>query len=1229
MIAFFPEDIQVKTGKMKQSPQSRFETGYGRQMKPNSTLELGKYELASPRSREASMFARTLAKLKGDNTLMHDGPLVNTEERVVSSTLPHWTAVQKEFTTAMNEMTRKIDATEAQRDEATQDLRIALREKEVMQISLDAAERDVFNLEKQLAVHDNAKASVKQSEDNLQKEHSKLEMENAQLLAESLEAQIQAEKFRGELEECQKFTNILRQELSALRKVETKSQSELTISQQILLKELQPLQEEVARLKAENERILLEKDRVSQEFAIKLEEATGKWVTEHASKSELELVLSSMEFDQKILQETSEKVIEQYKAQLSESEKTIEELGAVREQDQLEIARSKEELLKCNEMHNLTLDEKVALADELKKQNVLVDHLHPNLVSTQNELDNLSEINGDLNRSQKKYLSKAQQHALLMIQRIISTWMTGTVQGCFFNFKVGCESFKQELVGLRMLTRIMSAWMVGTVRGSILNFRTLTRIAREADMSKQAAVTQLSRIMSIWMAGSMRGVVFNFRRNVLDISQSSSLFLKDEAIASLRQESESHRLDSARLTMNHGDLQRENDSLKAEIEDFHNIQAGNRSEVTDIREKWRSATEELRQELRDSQRKEFELRKTINDLESGSERESTQNTHKVNMLRTELEIAATKVDELEGLNTNYKNLEGQLKSLKRENDTLLSKLDDAKKHTRFMEAEVSTLLQIEVDLRTKISETDRLSSDLTNTKTLYETRSEEANLLQQETTKLKIEAVALKKEAGKVREKDVSVRSAAMKQLGSIMARMVKSEKGQAVWVWRTEQQDDVAHGRLQDLDAEMKAALRTAAVKQLGSIIARLVKGEKGQAIWVWRNEQKDSAGNDVGRYLEQCKERLRESEIYQKKLQAQKDALEQHCATVESACSDYRAELSNSTRIDVKDADLVKQVKTICNDLYQSHETVEVLSHQKEFLQQQLMDQETKLRQMTTLLQSLSMMAKLSEKSGVSPELNGTASLAEGHLSQITNKHHRAQLHTALESNEQLVIQLEASRSDCQRMKTKLDVAQNELRMCHGAANASERLKHESIQQSLSTEHMLREENLRLQSYNNELTSELGASLQKSQDQSMQHESQIELLNQKIQFIYNDAQYQQRNDYQRFQPNALDKLDAVARVKEELLPVVSFDDFNRNKDGVVSRPEYEESKMAPWRHDSRTRSSVLREKEDADLKHRHDRRRTSYNKNDFEPSEQLRTLDTMQSLVSSMRSGRGLPRK
>merc|ERR1719502_1001970 len=81
---------------------------------------------------------------------------------------------------------------------------------------------------------------------------------------------------------------------------------------------------------------------------------------------------------------------------------------------------------------------------------------------------------------------------------------------------------------------------------------------------------------------------------------------------------------------------------------------------------------------------------------------------------------------------------------------------------------------------------------------------------------------------------------AGLRQLRQIMMRMVKGEGGLRVEIWRTAMKDEVRAmemARLQrDLEARAADASKGAGLRQLRQIMVRLMKGEVGMRVEVWR---------------------------------------------------------------------------------------------------------------------------------------------------------------------------------------------------------------------------------------------------------------------------------------------------------------------------------------------------------------------------------------------------------
>merc|ERR1719199_1825655 len=89
--------------------------------------------------------------------------------------------------------------------------------------------------------------------------------------------------------------------------------------------------------------------------------------------------------------------------------------------------------------------------------------------------------------------------------------------------------------------------------------------------------------------------------------------------------------------------------------------------------------------------------------------------------------------------------------------------------------------------------------------------------------------------------------SAGLRQLRQIMIRMVKGEAGLRVEIWRTTMKDEVRAeemARLQaDLEARAADASKGAALRQLKQIMVRIMKGETAMRVEVWRSAMKMDA--------------------------------------------------------------------------------------------------------------------------------------------------------------------------------------------------------------------------------------------------------------------------------------------------------------------------------------------------------------------------------------------------
>merc|ERR1719502_2453999 len=81
---------------------------------------------------------------------------------------------------------------------------------------------------------------------------------------------------------------------------------------------------------------------------------------------------------------------------------------------------------------------------------------------------------------------------------------------------------------------------------------------------------------------------------------------------------------------------------------------------------------------------------------------------------------------------------------------------------------------------------------------------------------------------------------AGLRQLRQIMVRMVKGEVGLRVEIWRTTMKDEVRAmemARLQrDLEARAADASKGAGLRQLRQIMVRMMKGEVGMRVEIWR---------------------------------------------------------------------------------------------------------------------------------------------------------------------------------------------------------------------------------------------------------------------------------------------------------------------------------------------------------------------------------------------------------
>ena len=88
---------------------------------------------------------------------------------------------------------------------------------------------------------------------------------------------------------------------------------------------------------------------------------------------------------------------------------------------------------------------------------------------------------------------------------------------------------------------------------------------------------------------------------------------------------------------------------------------------------------------------------------------------------------------------------------------------------------------------------------------------------------------------------------AGLRMLRQIMMRMVKGEAGMRVEIWRTTMKDEVRAeemARLQaDLEARAADASKGAALRQLRAIMVRIMKGESAMRLEMWRTAVKMDA--------------------------------------------------------------------------------------------------------------------------------------------------------------------------------------------------------------------------------------------------------------------------------------------------------------------------------------------------------------------------------------------------
>merc|ERR1719454_2146190 len=88
---------------------------------------------------------------------------------------------------------------------------------------------------------------------------------------------------------------------------------------------------------------------------------------------------------------------------------------------------------------------------------------------------------------------------------------------------------------------------------------------------------------------------------------------------------------------------------------------------------------------------------------------------------------------------------------------------------------------------------------------------------------------------------------AGLRQLRQIMIRMVKGEAGLRVEIWRTTMKDAVRAKEMARLQTELEAraadASKGAALRQLKQIMVRIMKGETAMRVEIWRSAMKMDA--------------------------------------------------------------------------------------------------------------------------------------------------------------------------------------------------------------------------------------------------------------------------------------------------------------------------------------------------------------------------------------------------
>merc|ERR1719450_2090521 len=89
--------------------------------------------------------------------------------------------------------------------------------------------------------------------------------------------------------------------------------------------------------------------------------------------------------------------------------------------------------------------------------------------------------------------------------------------------------------------------------------------------------------------------------------------------------------------------------------------------------------------------------------------------------------------------------------------------------------------------------------------------------------------------------------SAGLRMLRQIFARMVKGEVGMRVEIWRTTMKDEVRAAEMARMQRELEEraadASKGAALRQLKQIMVRIMKGEVGMRVEIWRTAVKMDA--------------------------------------------------------------------------------------------------------------------------------------------------------------------------------------------------------------------------------------------------------------------------------------------------------------------------------------------------------------------------------------------------